>query len=989
MQLKHAAIYGFGKWVDYSIDFSGETFICVYGENESGKSTLQQFILFMLFGLPPKKRHFFRPKTSGKMGGRLTVVDAAIGDFTIERFDEVRNGAAICYSPDGKSHDEAWLQERLSGMTQAAYQSIFSFSAADLVDIRTMKEEELGEVLLGIGMTGSKNLHDLEKQLETKIGELFKPFGKKPKINQQLDLLDELHASLQKYQDSETAYRDKKLNSEALTETINQSQDELREARKKLYQIEKTQQALPVLKEYHHKVKQLDNFPECIIFPENGLERLETLNDNLLPLKSELSVLKDNQKKYEEKQDLIRAELYKESVYKAAEGILHQKQGYLHNEQEQSNVQESIKKMDLQIAAEIDQLDIGITKEDIKTINLPFHMEKLWNQLKNDNDQLALAKEQLQQEYRQIIKKRNYLSNQQTERKAFLLKENQAEELTKRINDYNQHVYMEEMRQEGVEQQNNWNRMRDKSKKNANVWLATGSVAAILMAVFSFLQTQPLLLGAAALIFAVSVIQWSSGRKSFQTIESMMQDKKELNNRVTLQEKREAEHLLELNDKKKSELSSINDQLRSVDIDMLQWNEKKSGFDQKEKRLSEQVNSQYDDYPFLKQLDITYWPELFHTLKNVIKLDREKRQVENQYNVLVKECETFQEQVNRFLGERNWESSYKSTNDKLLAIEELLEVYQKKTTLLDQYVKETEDNTDEQRRMKQKMLIYQQEMMDLFSIAGSETEDEFIRQGNLLKEKRRHETEQAQLNDQLVRILPENLRKEALEEEMIHDSELEAHHKQTAEQIKFLENDIDKKRLERADIHAELSTMESSESYSETLHRFSMEQEQLQKLAEEWSVYKTAKEMLSETKRNYRDKYLAEVIEKTTYYFQTLTDNKYMRIYPPEGNRPFQAETRDGIRYKVQELSQGTVNQLYVSLRLGISEAMSEKHRLPFIIDDAFVHFDSVRTERILKLLSDVSRNQQIILFTCKKDVVEHAANAKVLDLLESSVRIN
>ncbi|QGS68453.1 AAA family ATPase [Oceanobacillus sp. 143] len=47
----NATIYGFGKWVDYSIDFTDELAI-IYGENESGKSTIQRFILFMFLDYP-------------------------------------------------------------------------------------------------------------------------------------------------------------------------------------------------------------------------------------------------------------------------------------------------------------------------------------------------------------------------------------------------------------------------------------------------------------------------------------------------------------------------------------------------------------------------------------------------------------------------------------------------------------------------------------------------------------------------------------------------------------------------------------------------------------------------------------------------------------------------------------------------------------------------------------------------------------------------
>src|SRR5699024_10580395 len=100
--------------------------------------------------LPPKWRTFYRPKMSSRMGGRLQVWDESVGEYTIERFDEVRNGQALCYVSDGSEEfTEDWLKDRLHGMTYQAYQSIFSFSAMDLYGIQTMSEADLGDVLLG------------------------------------------------------------------------------------------------------------------------------------------------------------------------------------------------------------------------------------------------------------------------------------------------------------------------------------------------------------------------------------------------------------------------------------------------------------------------------------------------------------------------------------------------------------------------------------------------------------------------------------------------------------------------------------------------------------------------------------------------------------------------------------------------------------------------------------------------------------------------
>lgn len=325
MRLLDANIFGFGKWVDYEIDFSSESALCIYGENESGKSTLHHFILFMLFGLPPKQRNSYRPKTSGKMGGRIRLDDPRTGEFTIERFDEVKNGAAVCYTADGLEYGEVWLKEQLKGMTAKTYQAIFSFSAMDLNQLRDMKEEDLGEVLLGIGLTGSADIYAVEKKLDTRIGELFKPYGKKPAINRQLESLNELFKSQYDYKAEESTYREKQEKVNCLQDKMSNLQNEYSHGKSTLISIEKQQRALPAIHDYHQYLTQLEKYPAEIDFPEKGIERMERMKDSLLPLKGELTVLNENEKRYSNRKAAIQNELETISVYQQAENIMKEK----------------------------------------------------------------------------------------------------------------------------------------------------------------------------------------------------------------------------------------------------------------------------------------------------------------------------------------------------------------------------------------------------------------------------------------------------------------------------------------------------------------------------------------------------------------------------------------------------------------------------------------------------------------------------------------
>lgn len=50
---------------------------------------------------------------------------------------------------------------------------------------------------------------------------------------------------------------------------------------------------------------------------------------------------------------------------------------------------------------------------------------------------------------------------------------------------------------------------------------------------------------------------------------------------------------------------------------------------------------------------------------------------------------------------------------------------------------------------------------------------------------------------------------------------------------------------------------------------------------------------------------------------------------------------------------------------------MRDQFDLPLLIDDAFVHFDQKRTTQSLYLLEQLSKEQQVIFFTCKKEIAD------------------
>lgn len=85
-----------------------------------------------------------------------------------------------------------------------------------------------------------------------------------------------------------------------------------------------------------------------------------------------------------------------------------------------------------------------------------------------------------------------------------------------------------------------------------------------------------------------------------------------------------------------------------------------------------------------------------------------------------------------------------------------------------------------------------------------------------------------------------------------------------------------------------------------------------------------------------------------------------------------------------KRLSKGTVDQIYLALRLAMVQSLNEAgESIPMLLDDPFANYDDTRLERAMRLLTEVSRRSQILLFTCREDVarVAQAVGAPILRL--------
>ena len=138
--------------------------------------------------------------------------------------------------------------------------------------------------------------------------------------------------------------------------------------------------------------------------------------------------------------------------------------------------------------------------------------------------------------------------------------------------------------------------------------------------------------------------------------------------------------------------------------------------------------------------------------------------------------------------------------------------------------------------------------------------------------------------------------------------------------------------------------------------------DQINKCKKELSSVDLAIETLKESMNEVRRTVGPKLNKSVSEMFACLTKNKYEEI-KVDNNYEMLVRSKNSI-FKGNYLSNGTYDQLYLSLRIALIELLFKEEKCSLILDDAFVQYDDKRREEALMLINE-KINGQILIFTC------------------------
>ncbi len=952
MRIDKLVIYGFGQHEDTTIELKDGINV-FFGWNEAGKTTIQQFLLSVLFGFPLRNQGLLRyePKGGGRHGGQVHITHTEFGKVVIERVKGKSAGDVTVYFEDGTRGEEEALKKVLYRYDRISFESIFSFSIHQLQHFDKMTEEELSRTLLASGTTGVDAITKLEQRATKEMNSLFKKSGKIPEMNVKIEEIRRLEQTLKEARMKLDQYEPAILRISEIDQQLDSLKIEERLLQKSNEQYAKYRQAKPLLEQQIQLETKLIAINQQS-FPAEGIRRYETLKVRVQELHIQIEQLQQAILQVEQQSNGI----HNSKGLKEIDDLLSKETEWHHwnlRKQQLSNELEQLK-LDIEQQARL----LGIQDENhfnlVMAMDVSLQKEEYFQQvmlrLQQAEESIRFemqSLERLQIESEEIVRKLNQL-------KASAPSEADEQEVGKLQNSIRQLAELKARQQ--VEKE------PTTQKKNTQFIVSALILLTSLIGAISFGDWRIAIGG----ILLTGII--------FGLMKSMNQPRSEKHTKDYSEEIVSLEQQL-------SKTEQLAEQVRLYNDRLLQLIEQRRDKQQMSTKIEQNLLAANQNHSEAKEslsqflrlhgFDGLLQPQMFPELFKRI------RQIQEIHHLISRKSLEFQS-----MGDQIHERLriMKDVTGKSLSVESAYRLLRDVANSLKENQKEKENAQIKQKEWVSQLTEKQQlfetqsnEVQLLWNEAQVSDESAFYQADSEFREKQSLHHDLRAIKAQLDSIG---------EIHLAIDDEQQQH--LSSEELSAKSNDFLKIRHElleeKASLRQQTNSMLSDEGYGQSLQQFEQKKAELAELAHKWSVNKAITEAINQTMYNLKEKRLPFVLNTAQEFFNQLTNGRYDSLEVNEDGI-FEAVNPQGIRYRIAELSQATKEQAYISLRFALSESLVNTIPLPIVMDDPFVHFDRFRVKQMVQLMTDLENNHQFLYFTCHEDMTTIWPQAHIIDV--------
>ena len=145
-------------------------------------------------------------------------------------------------------------------------------------------------------------------------------------------------------------------------------------------------------------------------------------------------------------------------------------------------------------------------------------------------------------------------------------------------------------------------------------------------------------------------------------------------------------------------------------------------------------------------------------------------------------------------------------------------------------------------------------------------------------------------------------------------------------------------------------------------------QGELERRKTEYEAISIALDALKRANTQLQERFSPELNRRAGEWMARLTGGKYAAVSLTRELEAAALERDSVLPRRSLALSRGTVDQLYLAVRLAVCQlCLPGEDPAPLVLDDALVTFDDRRMALALDALAELGRERQILLFTCQE----------------------
>ena len=1016
MKITSLKVDGFGVWSGLSLDDLSDELNVFCGPNEAGKTTLLQFVRAVLYGFSPERMRYLPPLRGGRPGG-LIDLSSQQGSFQVARHtdhaDNNGRAAAILTAADGSRQPQLLLDQILCNVDETVFKNVFAFGLQEIQQLGSLGDTEAAELLFSLA-TGLDRVSLVEVMRELDVsrnrllgadgtcGQIVQLLGDRNRIKEEIEELCALTAS----------YGRLATQGNHLDRDLGRLEEEKNRLRHDTRSIEIAVTMRPRWEARTAAEAALAGLRQFGAIPDGAVARLEKIDAAAANHRDKISRLADRRRRLrkESRQIEINEELARQASRVEA---LHEQQNWLGTlENRTAELELETEQIRADLAAEYETL--GLSEHNLcgdkrssnnSAVVLPPMGRRKLARLRGPMAAVRRGRRELQ-DARKEIEAATQAAQEASRQITDALASRQQADLPTAIDkagnlvaQFRRRAQLDERLEQMEQYQTDLGaQIRGLLQRQVMpAWMLASLggvfVVGVVLLLAGIFLPGSITGGLGWVMIALGILGLMGGvaakffieRSNANRLESCQ---KQLN-MLQLQIREAAAGREVLDESLPAGGKPVQDRLENAQSELAALEElmpieaRRQTAQQEAEAARARAARVENDLSQARRR----WREALQAA------GLPQRLTPKQVHMLARRCDRLEELTGRLqrsreeLEQRGAELAgitgriYQLASDTgvpadgdqpapLLA--RLFEQLNRQQTLLArrQMLREQARRLQQVRAKREKTIRrLKRRRRELFEQAGASDEHDFRQRADHRAKAKTLEQELEIVRAEIVTAIGDHCPQSEIAAllDNFSSQELEKRWDQESKRLDEIEVQARERFQQQGKLAEKLKTLAEDRRPAEKQLELSTVKQRLKEAIRRWRVLALTSSILQSIRVTYERDRQPATLQEASGYLRRLTEGRYTRVWTPLGEDVLRVDNASGESLPCEVLSRGTREQLFLSLRLALVSSYARRGaRLPLILDDVLVNFDTTRAKAAAAVLADFARaGHQLLVFTC------------------------